>query len=150
MNRAAVVSFIKGLFWPLSRKTLYALAVLAFLVWLGCVLVGAGLDTIKVIKSNRADQKSERVVNEQLNQAAAHEANANAASVNRQVDEARAQDAARDKEQAAVNSNLTLAPTRAAQRHYEKVRRHDPATATPVLNDDQLCTELTKRGFDCQ
>lgn len=132
-----------------SPKTFYllvaALAVTVLLWYFG----SSALKSFSNALGNRQDVQSEQTVKEDLKQAGTHEDNANAASVSRQVNEARAADAQADKDAAAVNSNRTAEPTRQARQRYEKTRRHDPADAPPAIPDSELCSELAKRNLPC-
>ena len=77
------------------------------------------------------------------------EVNANTHEANRLKDEGRADKAWQEKEQAAVNSNLSLEPLRKARRKHEEVRKSRPSDF-PSITDDELCAELAKRSIPCR
>lgn len=100
-------------------------------------------------KVNKQDEQLQKKIDKNEKAAEASESNANTQRDQREQAEGRAKLADEQREQARANSNRTLDPVRKARQRYEETSRTRTADS-PVLSDDQLCAELTKRGIDCR
>jgi hypothetical protein len=140
----AVVSFARRLN-PKAWAAILALLVFAALVVF--YISGEIKGVVQNLRSKAADARSEQIVKQETDAAAAHEANANDAAVTRQISEARANDAQAEKVRAAANSNQTAEPTARARQRYEKTRRTPVAPDAADMSDSELCAELSRRGI---
>lgn len=98
---------------------------------------------------NKQDAQIQKSIDANSKAAETSETNANTHRDDREQAEGRARLADEQREQARANSNRALDPVRKARQRYEETRRTRTADS-PVLSDDQLCAELTKRGIDCR
>lgn len=128
------------------RAAFFSLALIVALLTFGALRMRDRWWTHSV---NKQDEQLQKKIDADTKNAEAHETNSNSIRDSRLEAEGRADLALEARKQAAVNSNRTIDPVRKARQRYEETRRTRTADS-PVLSDDQLCAELTKRGIDCR
>lgn len=121
-------------------------AILAVLLWHFRGSISQVWSTHQV---NKQDAQIQQKIDAAAKGGEQSEANANTHQEDRLTAEGRAKKAWEDKEQAAINSNLTIEPLRKARRKHEEVRKSRPSDF-PSITDDELCAELAKRSIPCR
>lgn len=150
--KLTVVRWLQGTNWAQRLVLLLLAATLMFGAWALIDHVRDRAQTAATKARDMAENANDNRLSVQARtlatDATAHETNANAAAVDRQLSEANANHADARRVEANANTQRTRARTRATKEAYETSLNAN-AALLPAVTDAQLCAELRARGRVC-